>query len=73
MDPEFENAKQPLAPAQVAMLQGLVSDYCLVSKVLPSSPDAETAAKQLLSWFQAGETDATRLRERLYSRDQGSA
>jgi len=69
MNASSGDGSQPLAPAHVAMIQKLVADYCLVSRVEPGGAEARDAAKELLRWFQAGETDATRLRELLYSRD----
>lgn len=62
-----KNGGRPLAPADVEMLQGLISEYCQTRNLQLASPQANEAARDLVKWFQIGVTDPERLRELINS------
>jgi hypothetical protein len=55
----------PLASEDVAMIRGLVRDYCARCNFEKQGAEAEDAARQILWQFQCGVTDREDLRRLL--------
>lgn len=54
-----------LTSEHVSMMRGLLKEYCENRQYHRQSSEAEDAARDLLSWYQAGVTDQERLRQLL--------
>ncbi|MDQ0323909.1 hypothetical protein QO002_006116 [Pararhizobium capsulatum DSM 1112] len=57
----------PLRPGDVAMLRGLVKEYCENRQCRRQGVEGEDVARQLVRWFQSGMTEKERLRYLLLS------
>jgi hypothetical protein len=61
MKRNYDMCGASLGAEDVAMMRGLLSEYCAARQCEKHSIEAEDAAKCLLAWFQSGTIDRAEL------------
>ncbi|PBB39630.1 hypothetical protein [Mesorhizobium sp. WSM3868] len=54
-----------ISPEDLAILAGVVDDYCRAFNIRPASPEGQEAAQRAILLFETGCSDPTELRARL--------